>query len=726
MRDQAIRDTTDIQEAYETGIRDNFERYKDMLECYDILLGDHLTTAQLDWHKKWDLTARSYNITLAQVVTYDGYNINNRVNVRILPTEPDDAKMAGYATEALQQSYRECDAHEAIRKANLDAVICGYGYRGSEWTVGGKYPDGMLNVFRVNPFNVLEDMSHGEPDLNAGQFRMVHKWLSPDRLISAFAQDDPELAAMIERASELVFGKDFREQQRSRYWSLYKGGQIREINYKRLAGLGADSHLFNGPSLYIDTVFGLVKTLEIHFFQPTKREVIIDPSTEEIVLIPKKHENKRDALSRGLEWYGLDERAIVPRQVMEARMAVGAPGLLPRTLLVDEEYAVQIGQLSIQPISAYNYDIRAWKKRGIVHQIRDIQMRVNAAMSYQEDQIKRDMHPDWLIPKGSIDDNDPLDLETWKSKKIGRLLMYNAQAGGEKPTQLRNENLAQLLNMDMTVNLDLAPRITGISPTLGGMKDSAKDGADLFASMVQQGEIMISPLLEEAKTANLRCSKYDFALLQTFMVFPRWLRVTGSGGDINWRESVRLNQYDPELGRAKYDITVGRYDIVPDTSYMSPTERDFRFRQRMEFSGSLPPLMREFSMKHIIKLSGWPDSDDYIRIWRMYIYFTYGAQVLDALESEEKADKAMTLGLLDPNLLEKKAMIQQFLLGQGGTQGLQLPGSQPIIPSGGGAGMQTMPAQMGGALGGAPGAARPTNGVAPKNGAAPVAADGGL
>lgn len=627
--------------AYERGVKMHHGVWKDMLECYDYVAGDQHTQEQKDWYEKYGLVARVANITLAQIITVDGYNLQSRFNVQAEPTQPDDSRMAGKITEVLQWQYRECAAHDQIRKINSDATICGVGYRYDGWRV--EYRDmanGLLEVSRVSPFDTIDDLNDPDGTNSKIGWRLWTRWFSPDRLIQIDAQDDEALAREIESAAERLQGSDHRRAQRERYFSVHQYNN--QPDYRVRTGLGVDPVNWKKASDYFDPASGLYRRLEFHYQRPKQVVILIDPVTGKVYQIPDSYVKDSAALAFICAQLNLPTEALKDTYVNEWRVSVSYPGLI-RAVIKDVAYDVQDEGCAIKEVLTYSYDHRRTKRRGIVHAIRDLQDTANRDISIMEDIKRRALHPDIIIEDGAV---APKHIQTWKSKQVARLLVYN---GNKKPPAIFNQNLpAQLFNADVSMNLDLAPRITGITPTLGGMKDAKKDGAALFGMMVDQGLIMMEPILAEQAKVFEEAARYDLKLVQKNMIYPQWIRVLGPNGETDLRNSFMVNQYDPDIQRAKDDVTVGRYDMRLSRRRDSKNEMLTRFEMKTQIMAMLPQMVKDLTLPSWIDDSTWADSALYKRAIEIYLHLTYGPEVLAAISDDALKEQLLQQIAMDP------------------------------------------------------------------------------
>lgn len=655
--------------AYERGVKMHVNVWKDMLECYDYLAGDQFTEKQKQWYENYGVVSRVANLTLAQIITVDGHNLQSKFNVQAEPTRPDDSRMAGKITEVMQWQYRECQAHEQIRRINSDATICGAGYRYDGWRVDYRdMANGLLEVSRVSGLDVLDDLN--DPDGSNAKigWRLWTRWFSPDRAIQIDAQDDEALAREIESAAASIQGSAHRKAQRERYFSIHQYNS--QPDYRVRTGLGVDPVDWKRATDYFDPASGLYRRLEFHYQRPKRIVVLLDPVTGKTHQIPDEYVRDSAALGFICAQLGLPTEALKDSYVNEWRLSVSYPGLI-RAVLRDIPYDVQDEGCALKEVTCYNYDHRRSKRRGVVHAIRDLQDTVNRDISITEDIKRRALHPDIVAEEGAISSKN---IQTWKSKQVARLLLHRP---GKKP-EIFNQNLpAQLFNADASMNLDLAPRITGISPTLGGMKDSRKDGADLFGMMVDQGLIMLEPILANQGNAFEEAARYDLKLIQKNMIYPQWIRVLGPNGDTDMRNSFMVNVYDPDIKRAQDDVTTGRYDIRLSRRRDSKNEMLMRFRMKTEAMGLLPPMVKDLMLTSWIDDSTWADSAVIKRAIEIYLFVTYGPEVLAAISDEADKDALLQQIAADPIKRAELTILAQSMQ-RGDMGGVDLAG--PVRP----------------------------------------------
>jgi len=195
-----------------------------------------------------------------------------------------------------------------------------------------------------------------------------------------------------------------------------------------------------------------------------------------------------------------------------------------------------------------------------------------------------------------------------------------------------------LLKLELDEDLNFAQNQLGIGPNMRGINEGEKSGIH-FQRRVQQGEIMQNTLFKNIRETDRRIYKYAHALIQKHMHAERIVRLTAPGGQEEY--NLRINAIDPLIGRVKYDITAGDYDIEFDQTHMSATARQMRFEEMSEFMQYIPDAMKFFMTGPWIKLSELPQQDVLLRAWRTALLMQYGPDVLAALENDGALERLM-------------------------------------------------------------------------------------
>lgn len=674
-----VRDHKDI---YEPAVRRHEPIWKDWLECYDYVLGRQWTDAEIEWHRKWELVTRVYNITFSQVVTLDGYQITNRMAPKAHPVGPGDQKIAAQMTDVLQHFYREANAAQEFKRVLSDAMITGVGFMYSGWRNTAAHLDGTLDKRRLNLFDVLRDLEDIDPNRENDRFRIWTRWGDEDLAATAYGWLDDGLADEIRKRAAFNLPKEDRK--KPSFLRSMRSNMSDWIDRMRSKGAGG----LRRSTDYYDPNLGMYRFIELHYKTTRRQLVIVDPMSEGVIPIPEEYQKDRAVIAAALMELGLSENFVQSREVEVWRESVSMPGLFEDEILGEIPYPEKLNDrgCAIKDIVCYDFDPRKDQTRGVVHLVRDANDRVNRMMGLTEDLVRRRLHPDWLMDK-RMQPRDHKDLQTWKSRAMAKLLLYNGIPGVAPPQRVDVPGIEHLISMDMNVNLELAPRITGVSPQLGGVKDSRKDGADLFQLQVQQAEIMINTIIDNAKASFVRQAQFDLGLIQSYAWYKRWIRITGRGGEVDAERSFYINDYDPELKRAAMDVSTGMYDVELSPTHVSPTERKFRFVERTQAMNLMDPMLRDFTFPEWVETSDWADVEELKRKWRVLILLKYGPMVLQMLEANAEYQAAMAAGGVQPDQLSQ--IMQHMQMMQGANRGDLTRVDSGFSPSGSEPGMQS-------------------------------------
>lgn len=667
---------SEIKEMYETAVQRMFPRWKEMLLCYDMLAGRQYSDKEKQYHEDWNIAMRTFNMLHSSMVTFDGVAIGNIPRGKAWPVEPGDAQIADVLTEVLQDAMRQAKAEYELQRVLTDAGITGWGGLHIGMRRSELHKDGDASLVRVNMFDVLMDLDDENPSIRHDMWRGISRWGMPSFFSNSWGQYDPSIAERIDAAAIAKLGspEEVEKYKRTFYGSLKRVVSNVGKLVQKVRGVESDYDPDGRMRDWVDSSAGMFRGVELYYRTDTVRKAIADPMQSEPIPIPEEYqdfesnEESMFTLTNALaQLGGLDpNEVIIDVPYTEWRVCGAIPGLIEDEVLFDVPHTVQGHGCPLKVLEAFDYDPRKSERMSLIKLAIDSQRRLNRSMSLVEEMQKRRMYPDWLVPKGAIAVED---MPTWKSSAMGRLLEYSVEAAmmaGAVPTRLEAPGVEGLIMQDFSLNMDLIPRLMGVPSALGGEKDSRKDGADLYQSMVAQGQTMVKPLLHKFEQFFKETAEFTLAMIQRHYTAPRFIRLTGKNGIVDAEGGFYINDWDYQQGRPVNDLDVGRHDIVIDTTHLSPVERQTKFMERMQMQAMFDPILRDFSFPELLELSGWGDAPDLLRKWRIMIqmkYAPYGQIILQMLESDEAYFNTMQNGDQSQTMMNEIAMMLQAMGG---------------------------------------------------------------
>lgn len=599
----------DMKRIYETHSTAMLSVWNDMRECFDYVNGNQTTAAQKTYLTDLGRVVRAFNIVQSQIIVIDGYVVKNPLRLRVVPREPGDRKTADAISEVMAQSYDECNFAWEVQRANSDAVISGRGFIWNGWLMPSeRYIDGQYIGKRINPFDVVYDISDQSKLISDGAFIMVTRWYPFDQIISEWGSGKPELATAIDQAAGKYETADQTARRRKSslsnqfsYGNLafntVRDGTKGQMNVDRTANL----------SNYILQERGLARVISMSERRWADVIVVMDPKTGDEHRMPQEisPEEQRLWVQLTLAATGQtgNEMAVQPKTIPEYWEVNACPGLLQDALLDEAPADAQGEGHAIKEIRCYDYDPEKDRHRGIVHHIRDAQDSMNRLESIKQDVLMKTLYPDYQMEEGMVTSKW---FGNWKSRKIARLLIrpkgVKAAKREDMPAYVGN-----LIDQDLNFNLELAQKISLISPFISGQKMPGLDNATLYRDLVEQSEIGISPILQNLKKSFIECGRYHLALLQRFETLPRWIRTINRGGDVEFK--YKINTFDPNLGKALLDVKTGKYDVIIDAQ---PTSKFEKQRKALEIRDSMQyadDFGKSAMLPHYLDYLDLPDAD---------------------------------------------------------------------------------------------------------------------
>lgn len=510
----------------------------------------------------------------------------NQYRMKAYPKREGDEERADMHTVLVgDYAVEDCRGYEEISKAAMNAAFYRIGWLNNYWTTKTN-PQGDYVVESVDPRNILFEDTVKKKDQSDWNYYIFYDWFSADQILSIYADSlTEEKSRKIKDMADKLEG--IRKEAKERTTSWYDRATTAVGNFMDIIKNGEQlGNRFFDNMLY-DATNGRYAVIEFHERRSVVRHWVYSPLTDEKIPIPdevysdKYSETERNNLLARFK-SELPDGRLQKFYVDELWTTPVCPTLLPDDVLFEHPDEVQGRGFQHKPVFCYDFNPGSLAKTtSVIDDLIDPQDSFNQRrMSFLEYLMKA-VNPDIKAPVGSI---PPSELDEWKSKKRGKLLLYNP-TGSEAPAREGPLFQAQGLDAFAMEDKDLIEMISGINANVQGRQQASGETGILYARRVQQTMIMLSYFLDQVQYTQKLVFDYCDATLQKFMTIARMVRLLDKEtGEHTWLE---LNW--ETLQGVKNDITQGKYDFKADVSQMSPTSKQMRFIEAMEFLRTIPP-----------------------------------------------------------------------------------------------------------------------------------------
>lgn len=647
--DQAFNDKSKV-----SGMRQTYEamraplepEFVQMRELGDMFVGRQWTADEKSYREMLGRFVYTLNIMMPQLVAVEGVYLNNRTKTKVIPRGGEDTDLAVLQTEVLNHSFDEAQYYHHLRRVFSDSLIFRRGWRAHSWEYTGRYPDGQYVYRRVNPFDVVFDIDNSDTDVNKGRRLVVNRFLSGDRIMQLYvAHDQKDVRDYIDARMTELEGAKARERRMRSSGLRYQDVSGESFARDRRGGKGsvADSNETGNVSTdYFDSGRGLYRVIELHERRYADRTFIYDQmSGQEVEVSPRQE--KAGEIPHILAALGLDSSAVRVRTVPEYWVSVAAPGLTDEVMLMERPYAVQGAQddlgFAVKCLTAYDQHPDKGKAVGLGDMLSDPQHAINRGRSSKDDIIARYINPDMVGYAESFAEY----IDDWKNRKLGAIRRVAGTPGQTPLPEYRYPapGIAQILDQDMDMLANWAQRITGISPSIQGFKQSSGESgvqADLYR---KQSEVMIGPILENLRQQQREDGRFALAMITELMTDARTIRIASeTNGSYRY---IEVNKFDFLTGQRLNDVNVDwqRFDVeIDDQAFTSMQREEFLYSWMQMLQQIADPALRTALVAEILPLTQLGHKDKIIAVIKRWV----SAAAPQLLSSEDQMMAAQMAG----------------------------------------------------------------------------------
>lgn len=470
-----------------------------------------------------------------------------------------------------------------------EGIVTGRGF----WDIRISFAENLLGEVKettLDPFSVYIDPEAETYDPKGWTFVQNSYWLSPEDIEKLYGSEAMDLLGQsgvygtFPVTEDYAYDPEHFNRPQSQFSSDIE--DVRELSgYTQYGASMAGYNIFD----HINRQRRLIRVLETQHYEMTTVEYIVDMQTGDKRHIPKDF--PRQSLKRILEYAQAQGQ---PVDVMQQTKRVPRFTVTAGDRLLYDDWS-PYGTFTVVPYFPY---FRRGVTMGLVEDLIDPQMEVNKRRSAQLDSIMRSATAGWVYPEEGLSEEMQRELED-EGSKPGIHVRY--RQGFDPPQRIQPPVAPNNLRMlEEAAVMDLK-EIAGINESALGQQDSSESGKAIMAKQRQAVVAAEGYFDNFDRSLEHKGEKY-VELVQGFYTEPRILHIRGAD---ERGQKVAINTINT-AGEVLNNVTVGRYDVVVDTTPATASFQDSQFDEAMQMAQVGVPLPPDI----LIDLSSMPRKDE--------------------------------------------------------------------------------------------------------------------
>lgn len=540
--DRELKNVSRISKTFLQEYQDKWvDVYRELDDGYRYLAGLQYTEKQRKFYGSFRRPTDTFNIIFPLFNLIMGDMLGALPRMRIYPKPGGTDQIANIQQKLIDHFHIESHFRDQMLRTGLAGCVK-VGYMYPRWSNEINI-DGSLVARNVDEFEVLFDSRAEDPLLDDAMYACRSRWLDPDTIIAMWPEHRSELQKFLRDKDDLL---------------------MRE-------GVSESYHTMLTHKDFVDEREGQYRVMEWHEFRYETHEIAYDATNGEAEMFYLQG-RKRDLYLRANPNVKIIE---LPNQKVKYKIEV-LPGFAYQ--LSEKKAEVQDRTLDIVPFSAYNYAKRSIDYFGIFRNAKGPQDNFNQWRNQtqhiinQSANISNIFKPDALYNPEDVDNfgSEPgLNIKVKPEYQIS-----DAYQAGQPPkypfaTDKMQEEASELMQ-----------RITGVTPNLLGMDDSAGENASLFANRVKQARTALGIIYHNMRRTVQRVMEKEIKLIQSNLTQEKYFLVTNPL--TQQQEEIYVNM---QIGnQVLNDLKSGEYQVVPDRADQDPTSRAVRFMLKTELA----------------------------------------------------------------------------------------------------------------------------------------------
>lgn len=533
-------------------------------ECVDFFEGRQWTPSDLRKLAEEKRPTVVLNMIRPVVNLVLGIFTQNRTDIKYMPAIDNTGTDA--VAEILNKIGKSIDSFSDSRYTDttwfMDGLFTGRGFIRTVLDQTRNYY-GEVRDLSLDPFSTFPDPDGQDYDLNKSGFLFFSRWLSLDDIRKTYP---PEAFDFLSR---WIGAGAFQAISPSSY---YWGGE----NVRPPTRFGGD---MVGP----DSVFAIGYDRFWNYFDPVQKTIRM-LECEHRIAVPVRHfvdVETGDMAPIPDEW---DRERIV--YAMERALAVGNPWRITTQMRDKVRWTQMMGDLIVYDewslyenfsITGYFPYFRRGTTQGMIEPLLDPQRELNKRNASRLDILMRMVNSGIVIEKNTIDKATEEQLERYGSKP-GQVIKYDSKGGTLSPPKQLDPPVAPEEFKRLQVESEEAiSKISGVNQSALGNLDVAQSGRAI-ESRQRQAIVGVEPYIVNYQQSKMLIGRRRLEVIQRYYREPRVMRIIGDDGK---PETFEINLHQAATGTIINDITVGKYEVVVDTTPLSASFLEAQFNEAM-------------------------------------------------------------------------------------------------------------------------------------------------
>ena len=534
-------------------------------ECVDFFEGRQWTAADLRAMAQEKRPTVVLNMIKPVVNLVLGIFSQNRTDIKYMPSVDDTGSDA--IAEILNKIGKSIDAYSQSRYVDgewfMDGLFTGRGCVRTLLDQRRNYY-GEVRDEALDPFSWFPDPDGQDYDSNKWGFQFYSRWLSLDDVRKTYPPEAFDFlrnwigagAFQAISPSSYYYG-DTNVRPPTRF-----GGDV--VGPDSISGGIGYDRFWN----YYDPQQKTIRLLECEHHVAVPLRHFVDVETGDMEPIPD-------------DW---DRERIV--YAMERAMAVGNPWRITTQMRDKVRWTQMMGDLIVYDewslyenfsITGYFPYFRRGMTQGMIEPLLDPQRELNKRNASRLNILMRMVNSGMIIERNTVDQATKEALQQQGSKP-GQQIYYDSKNGTlPAPKQLDPPVAPEEFKRLQMESETAIMKISGINESAMGQLDVAQSGRAI-ESRQRQAIVGVEPYLVNYQRTKTLIGQRRLEIVQRYYREPRVMRIIGDDGK---PQTFQINVHQAAVGTIVNDITVGKYEVVVDTTPLSASFLEAQFNEAM-------------------------------------------------------------------------------------------------------------------------------------------------
>lgn len=512
-------------------------------KCERFYLGGGEQWSEEDKESLGQRPATEVNEIMPAVNTAIAYQINNRMDITLLPRGEADDEDAERMTKVFKQIMDNCQYKWRETEVTSDGLIQQRGY----FDLRVQFTDNMLGEAELrvlDPLDVIPDPDCKSYDPDEWDYVIVTRWYTLDQIAQLYGVEKKEpLEQYVMSAEDRDWGDDGNEEERNKF--------------------GEDNG-YRSHDYYI-TIKGVkrARVIDRQYWVYEKTEVVISPEGD---VIPRSSISNEDFMRMTTQEGYLGGISKMMRRV---KWLVTTE----RTVLFNDYSPFE--HFTVVPYFAI---FRRGKTRGMVDNAISPQETANKATSQYLHTINSTANSGWIFWQNSLVGMTAKELKE-KGSQTG--LVLEVKEGMKAPEKIKPNDIPSGIDKFIDRAITALRDVTNFTEAMRGTTNERDSGAAIQARQYIAQQQLAIQLDNLARTRYLLAVRL-LKIVKKYYTEERIIRITET--DIDGRPkstAIKINEQMPD-GTVRNNIANADYDMVIVDQPMQVSWENSQFNQVME------------------------------------------------------------------------------------------------------------------------------------------------